>query len=145
MNARVLAVGVGLACAGLPLSACAEVESVAVDGYHPAELHEVKGSDIPRVTFTKEGARRSDLQTAQVTRRGAREVVPYQALIYDAEGGTWVYTATDALSFQRTKVVVDHIKGDRVVLTDGPTPGTPVVTVGAAEVYGVELEIAGDH
>jgi hypothetical protein len=146
MRARALAVGAVLVCAGLPVSACAEVESAAVEGYEPAHLKEVKGSDVPLVAFTKEGAERTDLKTAPVVRRGAREVIPYQSLIYDAEGKTWVYTATGALTFQRTEVIVDRIMDDeRVVLTDGPPAGTDVVTVGAAEVYGAELEVAGSH
>ena len=45
----------------------------------------------------------------------------------------------------RADVVVDRIDGDRVLLTEGPRPGSRVVTVGAAEVYGAELEIAGSH
>ena len=32
-----------------------------------------------------------------------------------------------------------------MLLAAGPPPGTEVVTVGAAEVYGAELEIAGGH
>jgi hypothetical protein len=145
MRARALAVGAAVVCAGLSVSACTEVESAAVEGYEPAHLKEVKGSDIPRVEFTKEGAERADVKTAPIVRRGARDVVPYAALIYDPEGRTWVYTATGALTFQRTEVVVDRIKDDRVVLTDGPPAGTDVVTVGAAEVYGAELEVAGSH
>ena len=31
------------------------------------------------------------------------------------------------------------------MLLRGPAAGTKVVTVGAAEVYGTELEIAGSH
>ncbi len=42
-------------------------------------------------------------------------------------------------------VKVDRIEGNRVVLTNGPAARTAVVTVGAAEVYGAELEIAGSH
>ena len=45
----------------------------------------------------------------------------------------------------RAEVKVDRIDGDRVLLSEGPPAGTKVVTVGAAEVYGAELEIAGSH
>jgi hypothetical protein len=145
MRARALAVGAVLACAGLSVSACTEVESAAVEGYEPAHLKEVKGSDIPLVEFTKEGAERTDLKTAPIVQRGARQVMPYQALIYDPEGKTWVYTVTEPLTFKRTEVVVDRITHDRVLLRSGPPAGTDVVTVGAAEVYGAELEVAGSH
>jgi hypothetical protein len=42
-------------------------------------------------------------------------------------------------------VEVDRVERDRVLLTDGPPAGSEVVTVGATEVYGAELEIAGGH
>jgi len=145
MRSRALAVGAALACAGLSVTACTEVESAAVEGYEPAHLREVKGADVPLVEFTKEGARRTDLQTAPIERRGAHKVMPYRALIYDADGHTWVYTVTGPLSFQRSEVVVDRIANGRVILDDGPPAGTDVVTVGAMEVYGTELEIAGSH
>jgi hypothetical protein len=142
---RLLAHGVALIVAGATLSACTEVESSAVEGYEPAHLHDVKGADYKRVTFTKEGARRTDLQTARVRRAGGEAVVPYAALIYDPEGKTYVYTSPRPLTFMRTEVTVDRIRGGRAWLADGPPPGTEVVTVGAALVYGTELEIAGSH
>ena len=97
------------------------------------------------MTFTKEGAARTDLRTAEVRRRGRREVVPYAALIYNDEAKTFVYASPKPLSFERIPVEVDRIEGDRVLLWEGPKPGTKVVTVGATEVYGAELEIAASH
>jgi hypothetical protein len=41
--------------------------------------------------------------------------------------------------FERTSVRVDRVSGDRVVLAEGPVVGTPVVTVGAALLYGTEI------
>ncbi len=40
----------------------------------------------------------------------------------------------------RKRVGVESIAGDRVVLSDGPSPGTAVATVGAAELFGTEFE-----
>ena len=71
--------------------------------------------------------------------------MPYAALIYDAQGMSWVYTNPAPLTFQRAKVVVDRVVDDVVWIKDGPPPGTRVVTVGSTEVYGAELEIAGGH
>jgi hypothetical protein len=34
-----------------------------------------------------------------------------------------------------------RIDGDRAILSDGPAPGTEVVTVGAAELLGTEYEV----
>ena len=127
-----------LATAALPVAGCTEVESETATGYEPSTLEPVKGNDdIQRVTFTAEGARRVDLQTASVR----RNVVPYAALIYDPEGKTYVYTSPKPLEYLREEVKVDRIEGDRVLVSRGPPAGTEVVTVGAAEVYGTELEV----
>ncbi|MDQ3865220.1 MAG: hypothetical protein M3304_00110 [Actinomycetota bacterium] len=135
-----------LVVAGLSLSACSEVETEAASGYEPAKLEPVgPGSDRKRVTFTAEGARRTGLRTAPVLRRGEHTIVPYAALVYDPEGKTYVYTSRERLSFVREEVAVDRIEGNRVLVVDGPPAGTEVVTVGAAEVYGTELEISGGH
>ena len=133
--------------AALSVSACKEVEEESAAGYEPATLSPIKGKseDYKRVTFTKEGAARTDLRTAEVRRSGGREVVPYAALIYNDEAKTFVYTSPKPLSFERVPVEVDRIEGDRVLLSDGPKAGTKVVTVGATEVYGAELEIAASH
>jgi multidrug efflux pump subunit AcrA (membrane-fusion protein) len=72
-------------------------------------------------------------------------VIPYEALIYDDEGDTHVYASPKPLSFLRVPVEVERIVGNRVLLSEGPPVGTSVVTVGAIEVYGAELEIAGSH
>jgi hypothetical protein len=134
--------GLVLAIAALPLAGCTEVETETATGYEPSTLEPVKGNeDLHLVTFTEEGAKRVDLQTAAVRRSGARKVVPYAALIYDPEGKTYVYTSPKRLEYLRDEVKVDRIEGDRVLLSRGPPVGTRVVTVGAAEVYGTELEV----
>jgi hypothetical protein len=146
MTGRPRVAGLLVSLAALPLAACAEVESAAVDGYQPSHIEEVEGSDVQRVTFTKEGARRTALETALVRTRGAHQVVPYAALIYDGEGATWVYREEKELTFMRAPVEVDRIaNGGRVLLTEGPPAGSRVVTVGAAEVYGAELGMDGGH
>jgi hypothetical protein len=141
-----IAASLAVACAAVAFSACAEVESETPEGYQPAKLSAVAGSDdVKQVTFTPEGAKRTDLRTARVRASGERRVVPYAALIYDAEGKTYVYTSPKALTFVRRPVTVDRIVGGRVLLSAGPQEGTEVVTVGAAEVYGTELEIGSSH
>ncbi len=67
-----------------------------------------------------------------------RRVVPSSSVLYDAKGKTWVYTSPEPTVFVRHAITVDHIDGDRVVLSDGPASGTTVVTVGAAELLGTE-------
>jgi hypothetical protein len=140
-----LAHGIVLALVAVSASACAEVESAAVEGYEPSHIEEVEGSEFMRVTFTREGADRTGLETATVRTARGQTVVPYAALIYDPAGKTYVYTSPKPLTFMRAEVKVRDIRGDRAMLSDGPPAGTTVVTVGAAEVYGAELDIAGSH
>ena len=131
-----------LVAATLGPAGCSEVEEEKASGYEPARLQAVDGgSELKRVTLTPEGARRTGLRTARVRRNGGRKVVPYAALIYDPKGATYVYSSPSALSYVRAPVKVDRIEGDRVILSSGPPAGTEVVTVGAAEVYGTELEV----
>jgi hypothetical protein len=140
---RLLALGVTLALAAVALPACKEVAEKSTSGYEPSKLESVKGTDVKRVTFTAEGARRAGLRTAPVRRTGSSKVVvPYAALIYDAAGKTYVYTSPKPLSYRREEVKVDRIDGERALLSEGPRVGTAVVTVGVFEAYGTELEIA---
>jgi hypothetical protein len=125
-----------LAIAALPISACTEVEEESDAGYEPAKLEQVRG--FTRVTFTKEGAERVGLATARIR----SNVVPYAALIYDAEGKTYVYTSPKPLTYLREEVEVDRVDGERAILSKAPPDGMEVVTTGAAEVHGAELEIA---
>lgn len=126
---------------------CKEVETESASTYTPDTLKEVSGSkdDLKRVSFTAEAAKRTGVRTAPVREQGGRKVVPYDALIYRPDGSTYVYTSPRPLEYVRAEVKVDRIESDRVLVTKGPPAGTHVVTVGAAEVYGSELEIAGSH
>jgi hypothetical protein len=140
-RSRLLAAGLALAL-GLPLAACKEVEETASTGYEPSKLESIGGTDVKRVGFTPEAARRAGLRTAPVRRAGRHTAVPYPALIYDPEGTTYVFTSPKPLFFVREEVEVDRIEGNVALLSDGPPVGTKVVTVGALEAYGTELEIA---
>jgi hypothetical protein len=113
--------------------------------YAPASLAPADPSGVKQVTFTEDAARRIELQTGTAQTSGQGVVVDYAALIYDQNGGSWVYVMPEPLTYRRTKVDVLRIEGDRVTLVRGPVPGTRVVTRGAAEVYGAELEMAGSH
>jgi len=111
----------------------------------PSVLEPIEGSDIQRVILTEKAAERLDIQTSAVrdeqVNGSKRKVVPYAAVIYDLEGGTWVYTNPAPLSFVRESITIDFIEGDQVVLMEGPSSGTEVVTVGVAELYGAETGV----
>lgn len=97
------------------------------------------------VTLTEKAAERLQVDTAAVSEEQldgqTRLVVPYSALIYDNNGGTWIYTSPDPLTYVRTAVTVDFIEGDMVVLSEGPEVGTNVATMAVAELYGTDTGV----
>ncbi len=66
-------------------------------------------------------------------------VVPQAALLHDAYGGTWVYEVREPRVYVRRRVSVVDMVDAVAVLDQGPPPGTRVVTVGAAELFGTEF------
>ena len=145
---RAACAGFVLIAAGATLSACGESSSSGYSSetashHEPAKLEPIEGTDVQRVIFSAEGAKRVGLQTVAV-RQNSQETVtlPYDAVIYDAEGKTYAYTAPEPLTFVRQEIEIDRIDGNSVVLSDGPSAGTNVVSVGTAEVYGTEFEMA---
>ena len=135
-----------LIAAGISLSACGEASTgydyETASHHEPAKLEPIKGTDVQRVIFDAEAAERVGLQTAPIRQNGEGKIMPYAALIYDAEGNAYAYTAPEPLTFVRKEIKIDRVDGDSVELSAGPPAGTEVVTVGAAEVYGTEFEIA---
>ena len=145
MNRRCLWMPVFLLLACLPFIGCkSTVEAVADEEAGPAHVEHMKGDEPTRVTLTEEAAKRIDIQTAKVedmTMHGVhRLVIPYAAILYDTNGDTWVYTNPEPFVFVRHRIVVDYIEDELAVLLDGPAPGIAVVTVGATELNGAELE-----
>jgi hypothetical protein len=143
---RAACAGLVLIAAGISLSACGEASTgydyETASHHEPAKLEPIKGTDVQRVIFDAEAAKRTGLQTAPIRQNGEGKIMPYAALIYDAEGNAYAYTAPEALTFVRKEIQIDRVDGDSVELSAGPPAGTEVVTVGAAEVYGTEFEIA---
>jgi multidrug efflux pump subunit AcrA (membrane-fusion protein) len=126
---------------GLLLSACSAVGGEEEALHDPATLEPIAGSDVSSVTLTGEAAVRLDIEAAPVLDAGSATVIPYAAVYYTANGDTWTYTNPEPLTFVRVPIVVDHIRGDRVFLSEGPPSGTEVVTQGAAELYGTETGV----
>jgi len=109
-----------------------------------AVVEHLEGAEPSRVTLTEDAVRRLDIQTDAIRDEevaGSRHtVIPYAAILYDTQGDTWTYTNPQPFTYVRHAIVVDQIVGEMGVLTEGPPPGTPVVIVGAAELYGAEIE-----
>jgi predicted small secreted protein len=123
----------------LLLAACGGTANEGA-GADPATVEHVKGTDITRVKLTTNAARLLGVRTERVRREGAgaRTVIPYDAVLYDADGGTWTYTSPNPLVYQRADIRVSRIDGVSAILTRGPPAGTRVVTAGATEIWGAE-------
>jgi hypothetical protein len=71
----------------------------------------------------------------------ARKIVPYSAVIYDLGGNAWVYVNTEPRTYVRHPITIEYSQGADTVLKDGPPAGTPVVSIGAAELFGAETGV----
>ena len=126
----------------LGLSSCGDSKSDSAEKPAPASLEEVAEGEIGRITLTEDAARRLDIQTAEVDAgAGSGLQVPFGAVIYQPDGTTWVYASPETLVFKREPIDVERIDGDVAVARSGPAAGTPVVTVGAAELWGFEFGV----
>jgi hypothetical protein len=132
--------------ATVSLAGCAEIEVPLAEPYEPA-LVESTGPEQPaRVILTEEAQQRVQLQTTLVRPYGADVRVDEAAVVYDKKGKPWVFTVIGPLTYMRTAVAIKEVQEDKLaVLSSGPPAGTEVVTVGAIELWGTELGIAGKH
>jgi hypothetical protein len=120
---------------------CTAQGAPASEKPEPAHVEEIAGSELKLVTLVPEAAQRLGIATAPVAMDAGTLVVPYGSLIYDPQGGAWVYVQEQPLHFVRHAVTVEVIEGDRVELREGPAVGALVVTTGVAELYGTEFEV----
>jgi hypothetical protein len=135
----------GLLVAGLVLSGCSDIAEAETELPQPAKVEAIPGSKLSRLTLEERAIERLGIKTAPARNLGAagRKVVPYSTVIYDAAGATWVYTNPEPRVYIRQSITVESIGAEQAILSAGPTAGTAVVTVGAAELYGTELGV--DH
>lgn len=108
---------------------------------HPATVEPTDDAGISRITLTDRAAERIGIQLAEIQLEAGKGVAPYSALLYDASGGEWVYTSPQDMVFKRARIKVDRIEKDKMYLDAGPEEGTKVVSVGAVELFGTELDI----
>ena len=139
-----LVAGAGVILAGCGSAAPAEVP--------PARVTPVAGSQVQRLQLTGEAVKRLGIAVQPVraapaaeVQTGAREIIPYAAVVYDTDGSTWTYTNTAARTYVRQPITVAAIQGNIAVLSAGPRVGSRVVTVGSAELLGTEYEISGEE
>jgi hypothetical protein len=118
--------------------------SSSSQGEQAAKVEKNATTGIARITLSEKAIARLDLKTTAVQSgpAGAALRLPYDALLYDAKGATWVYTNPEPRVFQRQAVTVTRIDGSTVFASGGPPPGTLVVTTAAAELFGAEFDTA---
>jgi len=150
-------VAAGLLVVGLGLTACgsASAQYGEISQGLPVHLQPVTGTDLDRVTLTAEAVRKLGVRTAAVQdavmpaledagAAAPETTVPVDAVIYDKEGNTWVYVVKGPRTYERQAVTIDRVDGDTAVLRSGLASGTQVVVVGAQELLGAELGVAGE-
>lgn len=122
---------------------------LAASEVRPGRVEHIDGSNVSRVVLTAEAAKRLNIATQPVrnepTVGSARKLISYAAVLYEASGNTFAYSNPEPLVYVREPITVDSIQGDQAILSAGPAAGTPVVTVGATELYGTEYGVSGDE
>ena len=139
--ATVLALGLAGVCF---LAGCRgpEAEAAFED---PAKVEKVAGQPA-RITLAEKAVRRLGVETASLEPgAGGMLTVPVAAVLYDADGQTFVYTNPRPNVFVRADITVADIVDDTARLSAGPPAGTKVVTVAAAELFGVETGLGASH
>jgi hypothetical protein len=127
------------------LAACAEIEVPMAEPYEPAQLESTGPEQPAKIILTDEAQRRIQLQTTKVRLEDGDLEVEHAALVFDKKGKPWVFTVVGPRTYVRAPVKIKEIDDELMILVSGPPPGTEVVTVGAIELWGTELEIAGAH
>ena len=79
--------------------------------------------------------------TLAAPRKGSRKALtaPWSAILYDVNGGEWVYERIATRVYARRRVEVTAVVNGLAVLARGPREGTPVVAIGAPELFGTEF------
>jgi hypothetical protein len=141
---RRLGAGLALVASALVLGACEEVPSnlrenqpYTVEGPEDAAIKTVKMEDATAALLP--------VELTTVRREGGRKVVSHDAVIYNPDGGSFVYTKPKAETYIRAPIEIVRVKGDDASLSNGPPAGTKIVTTGSAELLATEYEILNQH
>ncbi|RSM85514.1 hypothetical protein DMH04_17340 [Kibdelosporangium aridum] len=110
----------------------------------PAKVEAIAGKSMKSVKLTDLASKRIGIETVEIAAAPSGTTVPYSAVLYSADGKTWVYALTAELTFVREQVTVANVGGDKgstAFLSAGPAAGTTVVKTGVIELYGAELGV----
>lgn len=147
MRGRGLWMAVALVVLGLAVAGCAAASPTATQAAKPAKVEAVPGKDVKSVTLTEQADKRLGVETVEIaaaTSGTAPMLVPYSAVLYSADGATWVFTVPKPLTYVREKVTIANVggaDGADAFLSAGPPVGTKIVKVGVVELYGAELGV----
>lgn len=64
--------------------------------------------------------------------------IPWSAVVFDINGGTWVYQSKGPYVFERIRIAVSYLNGPYAVITSNLPLGTEIVSKGALELLGIE-------
>jgi hypothetical protein len=135
-----------VAAAGLALAGCgAAAQGADTPTEEAASVSEQPDGSPAVVTLSEAADERLGMATTPVAASPGGLVVPYTSVVYNADGSSWVFVRTEPQTYQRASITISAVNGDQVSLTAGPPAGTEVVTVGAAELVGVEIGIDGEE
>jgi len=141
---RPVAAIVAALATALVLAACSEVESNVRDN-QPYTVEGPEDAAIKTVKMDDATAALLPVELAEVRNRGDRKVVPHNAVIYNPDGGSFVYTKPKAETYIRAPIDIVRVHGDDATLSKGPAAGTKIVTTGSAELLATEYEILNQH
>jgi RND family efflux transporter MFP subunit len=96
--------------------------------------------DLPSAVPMRPGERAALRIPLKATSRAL--VIPQAAVVYDVNGGTWVYEQRAASQYSRRRVELGGPAGANVIVVRGLAEGMTIVTVGAAELYGTEFYVS---
>jgi hypothetical protein len=134
----VLLIVAGLAATAL--SACSGVTEEEAAGDEAASVEPIKGTSYNTIKLSAEAAERLGIKTGTISEKRGRKVIPYAAVSYTPNGGTFTYTSPKERTFVRQPIRVKTVRRGEAILSHGPPVGTAVVTVGTAELFGAEYE-----
>ncbi|HEX6468984.1 MAG TPA: efflux RND transporter permease subunit [Streptosporangiaceae bacterium] len=130
----------------LPVSACGPRDTTGGElDQAPDRIVPIEGTDRHQVILTADGAARVGIRTEPIRRIGRHSYIPVGAVVYAPDGKTWAYTSPAALTYERVPIRVGRVGDGLAVLRSGPRPGTAVVSVGSAELYGAEYGVGGEQ
>jgi hypothetical protein len=152
MKLRGLAASIAaLAVMTLGASGCSEAGASNEENPETAVTVETAGEGQPaHITVSERAEQRLGIRTEPVRPisahpNGAAEMISYSAVVYDADGKSWAFSAPAPRTYIRVPIEISSITGEIVQLKSGPPVGTQVVVVGAPELVGAEAGISGEE